>query len=327
MLKELLLLQQRSKSPKKRKINPVRNLNWLFPFALERQYAREISKIMKELTAMATEGLRDNLNNWIEENKLLTDKKDGYKKDAFSDDIKQIIKNLLVFVRNKTPQARTLLSTMSINISDQNLSQWKRFTKKLVGVEVFGEELWEEEALKAWQENNLNLITGLTQEYAKKYSDIISKGLQFGETASSMAKKIARLNKGMTTTRAQLIARDQVASLHGQMTKQRQLDAGIDKYIWQIVGDERVRGKPGGRYPTAVPSHHLMSGTINKWSDNTVYSDDGEEFKKRTAKMPKAIPGEEINCRCSALPFFEDLIDEVNANIENDKKFVLNKKE
>lgn len=331
LLKELLTMKLKQMKPgnAKKFKSPTKNLSWLFPFGLERQMTSTISKIMKELTAFGEEGLMDALQGWIDEKALLSGKIDQSRADGFSAEIKLFVSSLLAKASGITSgpggeNTRLLLNTMAISGSDQNLRQWKKFTKSLVGLEVVLDEPWEAEALENWGENSLNLIGGLTSEYAKRYSFIINNGIRFGETASSMAIKIKALGNDMTKRRAALIARDQVASLHGELTKARQTDAGIALYIWQTVGDERVRGKPGGRYPNAVPSHHLMSGTVNKWSDNTVYSNDqGVTWKKRVGKMPIAIPGQEILCRCSALAFFDDLIEEVKANIENDKNFVL----
>lgn len=56
----------------------------------------------------------------------------------------------------------------------------------------------------------------------------------------------------------------------------RQQAAGIAKYIWRSVGDDRVR-----------PSHALNDGKIFTWGD-------GED------------PGEAFGCRCSAEPILED---------------------
>lgn len=56
----------------------------------------------------------------------------------------------------------------------------------------------------------------------------------------------------------------------------RQQAAGIVKYIWRSVGDDRVR-----------PSHALNDGKIFTWGD-------GED------------PGEAFGCRCSAEPILED---------------------
>jgi hypothetical protein len=48
-----------------------------------------------------------------------------------------------------------------------------------------------------------------------------------------------------------------------------------------------------------------MEGKHCKWSDASVYSDDGKTWKKRTAAMPKGHVGTEVLCRCYA----ESIID------------------
>ncbi len=56
-----------------------------------------------------------------------------------------------------------------------------------------------------------------------------------------------------------------------------------------------------------------------RWDDNNVYSaDKGKTWKKRTSKMFIGIPGEDIQCRCSSAPFFDDMIEEIDKEIEQE---------
>lgn len=70
---------------------------------------------------------------------------------------------------------------------------------------------------------------------------------------------------------AQLVARDQISKLNGQLNKVRQQSAGISKFIWRTQQDDRVRD-----------SHEALEGRRFGWEEGA----DG------------IIPGEEINCRC-----------------------------
>jgi len=88
------------------------------------------------------------------------------------------------------------------------------------------------------------------------------------------------------------------------LNQYRQTSIGISEYIWRNVRDQRVVGNPSGKYPTGSSAHHdhwIMEGLLCRWNDPTVYSKDGgRTWLKRTSDMPKAHPGEEILCRCSA---------------------------
>jgi hypothetical protein len=91
-------------------------------------------------------------------------------------------------------------------------------------------------------------------------------------------------------------------------------------YIWSTSGDERVRGTPkseGGKYPDAIPSHYLMNEKLCRWDDSTVYSDDGgKTWRDRPAGAVQLHPGEDYQCRCTALAYWNEIVDEVDEQID-----------
>ena len=91
--------------------------------------------------------------------------------------------------------------------------------------------------------------------------------------------KLISERTGIAQRRAALIARDQLGTLNGELSKRRQLAAGITKYRWQTARDERVR-----------PSHRNVQGQVFSWE----------------APPEMGHPGEPINCRCVALPVLDD---------------------
>ena len=109
--------------------------------------------------------------------------------------------------------------------------------------------------------------------------------------------------------RAKVLARDQTSKMNTSISAIRQVNLGIDCYVWKTVEDERVVGKPGGVYPKTTKlhkNHYIMQGLLCKWADPNVYSDDkGATWKPRTAQMPHNHPGEDIMCRCRPAPFID----------------------
>ena len=109
--------------------------------------------------------------------------------------------------------------------------------------------------------------------------------------------------------RAKVLARDQTAKMNTSLTKIRQEELGIEWYIWKTVEDERVVGRPGGKYPKGTKlhkNHWIMQGKICQWADPNVYSDDGgKTWKQRTEEMPHNAPGQDIQCRCRAAPYID----------------------
>ena len=107
---------------------------------------------------------------------------------------------------------------------------------------------------------------------------------------------------GLSTARAKLIARTEVAKLNGQISKSRQESLGVPEYDWSTSGDERVR-----------PSHKVLNGKICRWDDPTVYRNPGEtEWRKRsTIGGYIGDPGEDYQCRCISMARIENLLDQL----------------
>lgn len=132
---------------------------------------------------------------------------------------------------------------------------------------------------------NVALISGLTEEVAKLVETTLIDHISAGRSTRDMAKALDEAF-GFGKRRAKLIARDQTAKFNGTLARIRQQQAGVDRYIWWTVQDERVRGNPSGRYPNAKPSHWDRQGKTFSWDQPP---SDGH-------------PGEPINCRCIARP-------------------------
>lgn len=293
---------------------------WLYPSQYEKVFSKEITKLQKLIIEPLTNSISLNIDRWIESYKNDTELKlDEDREDAFSQELQDIIdqeqQRLNMIYGEDAPRVRTLITGIGNDVSDWNLKQEQKFIKDILGVEFFILESWESEVIKAWSETNFNLIKSLSDEYIKKVNTLVSDAVQFGGTGQSVMKDIRKLNKQITGWRSELIAQDQIGKLNGVLTKRRMNEAGIDMYIWQTAADERVRGNPSGPYKNAIPSHYAINGKICRWDDNTVYSEDGVNWQKRTGKMPKAIPGEEIRCRCGSYPYFDDMIEKVDKEI------------
>ena len=84
-------------------------------------------------------------------------------------------------------------------------------------------------------------------------------------------------------TQAELIARDQVGKMYSAFTQARHQELGVEEYIWQTSGDERVRD-----------SHRAVDGKRFRYDDPPIV--DGEP----------ATPGSPINCRCVPIPLLPE---------------------
>jgi SPP1 gp7 family putative phage head morphogenesis protein len=141
-----------------------------------------------------------------------------------------------------------------------------------------------------FRDRNVSLIKSLAGQQLNQIESLL-------EAADSEAVRVEVLRGriqssfGVTKSKADLLARDQVLKLNGQLTQTRQQNAGITQYIWRTSGDERVR-----------ESHSALDGTVQAWASPPVISDDG-----RTGH-----PGDDYQCRCTADPILPELEDGVS---------------
>ena len=164
-----------------------------------------------------------------------------------------------------------------------------------MGIPLFQTEPWLDDTIKGFTKENIDLITNLRDSTVKDVDTIINRGVKQGLRKETIRKQILEgtdLKPGRfrkTRTRAQLIARDQIDKLNGQLTKNRQTGVGISRYIWRTLIDEKVR-----------TSHRAMEGMLCRWDDATVYSvDNGKTWLQRSSiGGVEQHPGQDYQCRC-----------------------------
>ncbi len=122
---------------------------------------------------------------------------------------------------------------------------------------------------------NVGLIKSIPDKYFDLLQDRLKAGVQAGMRHEALAKMVQDIG-GVSAKRAKLIARDQVSKMNGAMTMLRQTALGISRYTWQSAGDERVRDEHAGN--------------------------DGREFAWDDPPANTGHPGEDVACRCVAIP-------------------------
>jgi len=151
--------------------------------------------------------------------------------------------------------------------------------------------------------NAVDLIKSTPRQYFGQVAKAVADNF-FGVPQPedrTLVEQIMELNGGLRS-RATIIARDQTSKMTAALNQARQQSIGVDTYIWRTVKDNRVVGKPDGRYPEpskAHENHYIMEGKHCRWGDATVWSEDqGKTWVKRPAHAPKTHPGQDILCRC-----------------------------
>lgn len=129
---------------------------------------------------------------------------------------------------------------------------------------------------------NVGLIKLLASEHFDGVAQALNDGLTQGKTLKELTDAIEALT-GVNRSRAKFWARDQASKFFGEVTKQRQVNAGIPGYIWRTLKDGRVRD-----------SHASVDGQYFEWKNPPHVGIDGRAVH----------PGEDYNCRCWAEPAF-----------------------
>lgn len=259
---------------KRRVLLPARH-----PVRIEQQYAKILRGVVDGINAELKGRIADELKAEI------AAREDGYRADDLSAVLRAIRSlatgNLpgLSFVRNIGDSIRSAID-----------GNWQKAINQAIGVNVALPGTDMSNNIDAWAEENTALITNLAQSYLSKVTTAVNSGFRDGLSWRDISKNI-QAETGVAKRRADLIARDQVATMNMQVTKQRASDLDIKQFVWRTMEDQRVRGNPSGLYPKANPSHYARNGKTYNWSDGAGARD--------------TFPGQAINCRCYAANVIE----------------------
>lgn len=156
--------------------------------------------------------------------------------------------------------------------------------KRVIGINPFFGDAFLPDTMANFSAFNANLITSMKNDAIKNVNTMVYSGFQKGQRAEDLSDQILKYvdpRVGNVRARANLIARDQISKLNGQLTQLRQTELGLNRYIWRTTGDDAVR-----------PSHQELDGKTFSWDD------------------PPEVghPGEDFQCRCYAEPVLNDLV-------------------
>ena len=266
---------------------------WKYPAALEHQYARSIKFYLDK--------------NWKSYAQTLIDSYVPARMDALED--------IWPEAPTRGPVLGALV-TIAENMEKFNQQEWDAFKKIAVGTAFSEDDGWTQAVVDEWARTQVTLITKASNDMRDAVARRVRKGVAEGQNNDEVKALIMRDLPGISTRRAAIIARDQTAKLNSELSQGRMEQAGIETYIWSTSMDERVRGLPGGKYSNAVPSHYLMEGLICRWDDPTKYRNASGEWVPRPMGAPLLHPGQDILCRCVALPNWGELDELTDATSE-----------
>lgn len=217
----------------------------------------------------------------------INDQEQKQKFDDVYDDVRRAFENLRFEVEEEIGEemARSLAGT---NLND--LSRWNRRrveanAKRVLEIVPYVPDTRLGDIASQFLNQNANLITSMVQEGINKTETLVNVAFQQGKRAEVLSNEVFNLISPHKTSniraRANLIARDQIAKLNGQLTRTRQTDLGVSRYIWRTMGDARVRDE-----------HQDLNGKIFSWD----------------SPPDVGHPGDDYQCRCYADPVLSDLV-------------------
>lgn len=318
---KILYSQNKKKSKKIKKTH----YNTVYPRAIEAKYKTKLSSYFQPLI--------DYVNKFLEENEdaLLRGDSMQLKLDVLpGGTFRRMIASLEGWLSVYMPTVPELkegqnnVILMGLNQTAEQLKEHedKQFQKQLqngIGVSFQTNAPWWSDTKATWAGNNYNLIVADARNYVNQINNLAEQAVVNGWSPKQLQEQIKKASNGLSDKKCRLLARDQIGKLQGQVAEAQMEEIGLEMYIWDTSGDERVRGNPAGKYPTAVPSHYVMDGLLCRWDDATVYSkDNGKTWIDRPANAVKLHPGQDIQCRCVALAYIPELLSEVSATPMND---------
>jgi SPP1 gp7 family putative phage head morphogenesis protein len=271
-----VLVEAREKTrnkTKKRKVKTSRMRG--YPLGVEKSYTRELTKIAKKVNKAITQAIMPDLKK-IRDN---AQRELGLKKDAYENELDDVFKTARAAVVENLDDntLKRIAEKHGLDTSDKNLDNLRNQFKSVAGVDIIGSEPFLGAKVRAFVAENTRLIKGMADDALKRVEGAVYRGVTRGESLKTITDNVQKATNS-TVSKAKLIARDQVSSLNSELTKIRQKENGLKKYIWSTSLDERVRD-----------DHERNEGQIFSW-DNPPST---------------GHPGEEIQCRCVALPVFD----------------------
>lgn len=199
--------------------------------------------------------------------------------DGYSADLDDRIDRIAAQFGGMRQRAKALAAMASRRALDSTDAQLIEAIKRSVRVDVTG--LLGSQAIADVMERNIiantSLITSIPDQYIQRVRNTVLSGVQAGQRWEEIAKGLVEAGE-VTANRAKLIARDQTSKMNAAFNEARQVSLGIEEYVWAGAMDERER--------------------------ETHRENEGKTFRWDTPPAVTGHPGDDVNCRCTALPKF-----------------------
>lgn len=142
-----------------------------------------------------------------------------------------------------------------------------------------------------FRSRNVGLIKDISADLLVDLETTLESPEAVGLTVSALTELLTG-RFDVFRSKAEFWAVDQTLKLNADITQSRMVGAGIRRYVWTTANDERVRGRPGGKWADSPGDHWSLEGQIFSFGDDPITNDDGD----------RNPPGRDYRCRCVAYP-------------------------
>jgi len=271
--------------PRKRpKIVPMK-----YPIGQEFAYRRVLLKMNNKYKQILKRNMSPYVEAMVKEATAVHLPTGQIRQDALGwrDQLNRVMQRIADDMRDPTNQIIKEMVRIGPQTNQYNKAEWTRLVRSQYGVNPTKEDPEKYNALLAnWARNNALLIKDIPDKTSRQIAEQVNQALIEGTNLADTQKEIFNIMSDRTDvqdSRAKLIARDQVAKLNGQLTMERQVDMGVDSYIWRTVGDERVR--------------------------ETHADNEDQTFTWDNPPAETGHPGEDYQCRCWAEPILPEFVE------------------
>lgn len=177
-----------------------------------------------------------------------------------------------------------------VDEAGRTVDRWNRVQlQRVLGIDLRAEIPGLQSHIDRWRDLNVGLIESgirgpsdgvrlrsLLEDVSETVERAHAQGIRVETLAADLQERF-----GVSDSRAELIARDQVLKLNGQINQRRQRAVGISEYVWVTSRDERVRR-----------AHARLDGQTFAWDAPPEAAENGS----------REHPGQSYQCRCIARP-------------------------
>lgn len=306
-LEQLTEMNERVGKTRRRSARPRKNLGKDVERFYRAQLRSLVRAISKEVEAEVVPIVKQEKTEYLADSDTTSPQhwKSLYIRDNWADRVIEALRGIAGrFTTGAFASQYERLAARTVSMAEsESTSAFVKSVNQAVGVDMTPMMTSEGMAdyIQAAAYQNSELIKSVPADYLKRVENAVIGGIRDGEAPTTISRRI-RESTGVTKRQADRIARDQTAKLTSEITERRQTQAGIKYYKAVDAGDERVTGRPGGKYPKAKISCWGIARQDIGYGPGVYRWDQGASWGGQKGLHPGR---HHPQCRCTASPIFE----------------------